>query len=142
MGGLAILVAAYVMLVWLPNRNRLLLEHDLKKFALLYHEFNDAHGRPPSTLADLESFMPKNTINAPDFYRAPRAFEMVRNNRFLVLWDAVLLPDGDANDKYVLGYEPESSEVGGLVMRAGGTVRYLTASEFNALPKIRTLAEK
>jgi hypothetical protein len=74
MGGLGILVAAYAILVWVPNRNRLLLQY--------------------------------------------------------------------ANDKYVLGHEPKASEVGGLVMRAGGTVRYLTASEFNAMPKIKTRAEK
>jgi hypothetical protein len=140
LGVVAILVAAYVAFVWLPHANRKLLEYDLKKFALLYHEYNAAHDRSPSSLDDLEAFTPEDTlgINPPETYDAPRAFEMIRSGRFIIIWDAELLPDGDQNEKYVLGYERNASEDGGLVMRAGGSVRYLTAEQFKALPKIKT----
>ena len=56
-------------------------------------------------------------INPLDMYDAPRAFEMIRKGRFVVIWDAVLLSDGDENDKYVLGYESSASEDGGHQQR-------------------------
>lgn len=142
-GVVAILMCACVVLVWLPNKHRQLLEYDFKKLALLYHEYNAAHDKAPSGLTDLESFIPEDQfgINSPDMYDAPRAFEMIRDGRFVIIWDAAILSDGDENEKYVLGYESNASEDGGLVMRAGGSVRYVTAEQFKALPRIKTRAD-
>lgn len=142
-GVVGLFVVSYVIFVWIPNENRQRLEHDLKVFALLYHEYNAEHDRAPSGLADLESFARKHAvgIDLSDMYDAPRAFDMIRDGRFVVIWDAVLLSDGDENDKYVLGYESNVPEGGGLVMYAGGSVRYVTAEEFEALPRIKTRSD-
>ena len=142
-GACALLVGSYAIFVWIPNENQRLLEHDLKVFALLYHEYNAEYDRAPSRLDDLESFAREHAvgINSSDMYDAPRAFEMIRKGRFVVIWDAVLLSNGDENDKYVLGYESSASEDGRLVMLAGGSLRYVTGEEFEALPRIKTRSD-
>jgi hypothetical protein len=143
-GLLAVLALGYALFVFIPERNRLLVEHDLKGFALLYHEFNAAQGRSPGSLADLESFARADSLggNSGLYFNLARVFEMVRNGRFVIIWDAVFFPDSEENEKYVLGHEPHAAEDGGLVMRASGSVQRLTAAEFNALPRIETRIDR
>ena len=121
------------------NLNRKLLIFEIRKFGLLYHEFYAAHGRAPNGLAELKSFTPP--LNSGELHRGERAFDAIRRGQIVIIWSAVFRDDGEENDKYLLGYESTAPEKGGITIRAGGSVREMTAEEFNAYPKIPTLAD-
>lgn len=127
-GSIASIAVAYVMLVWIPERHRLLLEHDLMTFAFRYHSYYAANGHAPSSLADLKASDRTDSL----------AIAMIRSGEFIIIWNGVLQPDGEANEKYVLGYAATAPHDGGLVMSAGASVEYMTAEQFNAMPKIET----
>jgi hypothetical protein len=44
------------------------------------------------------------------------------------------------NGKYVLGYEKDVPQSGGLVLMADGSVKHMTASEFTAAPTAKTVS--
>ncbi len=139
---LIVFLSACVLGLLVKYRLRqLLVEHELKTLALYYHNYYSTHGRAPSCLEDLETFSPPPPLGdgRAAGVDAPLAFEMVREGRFVIIWDAVFYGDSEENEKYVLGYETCTPEKGGRVMRAGGSVRFCTAEEFHACPKIRTV---
>jgi len=104
---------------------------ELAKFALEYHEFNAAHGAAPARLDDL-----KERSSA-----FPNVYTQIEDGRLVVIWNAKLSHDGNENENYVLAYEKTVPEKGGWVIRAGGSVRRMTAEEFQKLPKIEQAAE-
>lgn len=137
------LSGAYVIgsVIWrfeAEARERKLLTDELKRLVFMYHEFRDTFRRSPSNLDELVATLDLYRLRSRKFYHVPRAIEMIFQRRFVMIWDAKLLGDGDLNDKYILGYESTAPESGGLVMSAGGSVRELTANEFVRLQKIAT----
>jgi hypothetical protein len=82
--------------------------------------------RPPARLADL------------DRYQAtfPRAYEAVKSGNVVVLWGAGQKGESEAGkDESVLAYEKTVPTEGGYVLLSAGTVKKMTAAEFNAAPK-------
>lgn len=126
--------------VWLEDvsrRDQRQTELHLKRFVLHYHNFYDEHRRAPQNLEELESFHARfGSLSDPgDFFLAP---ELVRTNRFVILWNAVLRADGKENEEFVLGFDPEIEQRESLVMRAGGSVKRMTPEAFAKLPRIET----
>jgi len=99
---------------------------------LILQEVNDllhtssAGGRPPAKLADLQ----KQEQNFPKGYAAVKSGEVV------VLWGTPPQGEGQAgSNETVLAYEKAVPKEGGFVLLSAGTVKKMTADEFNAAPK-------
>lgn len=101
---------------------------ELMKFALAYHEFADQNRKGPARLDDLQK-------KRSEF---PAAAKLIQDGGFVVIWNAVLFPNSDENDKHVLGYEKAVPDKGGLVLLGGGTIQQMTAEEFKKTPKLPT----
>ncbi len=127
---------AYFVFVYLPEQHRLITKHSLRELAFLYHNYHHVYRRSPSNLEDLLRYEEQ----AGSMSGTSLATAMVREGRFILIWDAVLFPDGEENEKYVLGYEADVSQQGGLVMR-GGSVYSMSAEAFHRLPKIPTRSD-
>jgi hypothetical protein len=92
----------------------------------LLHASAGVLGRPPAKLADLDRHK--------SLY--PRAYEAVQSGAIVVLWGAALKGEGDVGrDEAVLAYEKAAPADGGYVLWSAGSVKKMTASEFNAAPK-------
>jgi hypothetical protein len=92
----------------------------------LLHSATDANRRPPAGLADL------------DRYRSlyPRGYAAIQSGEVVVLWGATLKGEGEAGrDEAVVAYEKGVPTEGGYVLLSAGTVKKMTAAEFNAAPK-------
>jgi hypothetical protein len=83
-------------------------------------------GRPPASLADLEK----------DKVHYPRGYEAVKSGDVVVLWGAALQGEPDVGkNEAVVAYEKRVPTEGGYVLLSAGTVKKMTAAEFNAAPK-------
>jgi hypothetical protein len=102
-------------------------EKQLRSFASAYTQYTESQRVSPSSLEDLKS--------------ASASFPLVRDDiqagLFLVVWGASLEKDARDNDRYVLGYEVDVPERGGIVLLGGGTVRHVSAEEFARLGRFR-----
>jgi hypothetical protein len=97
---------------------------------LLLQEVNDllhtTGARPPAKLADLQ----RQEQNFPKGYAAIKSGDVV------VLWGTPPAPEGQAgSNELVLAYEKAVPKDGGMVLLSAGTVKKMTADEFNAAPK-------
>jgi len=123
------LAAGFGLLAGCSSRPR---ERAAPEFGLL-QEVNDllhssagALGRPPAKLDDLSKH--KSSY--------PRGYEAVQSGAVVVLWGAALKGEGDAGkDEAVLAYEKATPTEGGYVLLSAGTVKKMTATEFNTAPK-------
>jgi hypothetical protein len=87
-----------------------------------------AAGRPPARVADM------------DRYRSmyPRGYAAVKSGDVVVLWGTALKGEGDAGkDEVVVAYEKSAPSDGGHVLLSAGTVKKMTAAEFNEAPKAK-----
>jgi hypothetical protein len=92
----------------------------------LLHSSAGALGRPPAKLDDLGKHK--------SIY--PRGYEAVQSGAVVVLWGAALKGEGEAGkDEAVLAYEKATPIDGGYVLLSAGTVKKMTADEFNIAPK-------
>ena len=92
----------------------------------LLHSSAGALARPPAKLDDLSKHK--------SIY--PRGYEAVQSGAVVVLWGAALKGEGDAGkDEAVLAYEKTTPTEGGYVLLSAGTVKKMTATEFNTAPK-------
>jgi hypothetical protein len=83
-------------------------------------------GRPPAKLADLGRYQAN----------FPRAYEAVKSGDVVVLWGAAQKGEEEVGrDEEVLAYEKTVPSDGGYVLLSAGTVKKMTAAEFNAAPK-------
>jgi hypothetical protein len=86
-------------------------------------------GRPPTKLADLSREQQS---------MFPRAYEAVKSGNVVVLWGAPPKGEGDVGkDETVLAYEKNVPTEGGHVLFSAGTVKKMTAADFNAAPKAK-----
>lgn len=134
--GIIFPAAAFYGFVVLPDRQMQMRKQVLFKAGFQYHEFHSVHSRPPLSLDELLQAEPSGlyALNNP---RDLSTFaSRVRGGEVTVLWGSKLMNDGDANDKYLLAYESQTPEQGGLVLMAGCTVKEMSATSFASLPKL------
>jgi hypothetical protein len=92
----------------------------------LLHASAGALGRPPAKLDDLSRH--KGTY--------PRGYEALQSGAVVVLWGAALQGEGEVGKgEAVVAYEKAAPSDGGYVLWSAGTVRKMTAAEFNSAPK-------
>jgi hypothetical protein len=97
----------------------------LQQVGELYrHATNDANGKSPSCLADLDKY----EQGFPDGY------EFIRAGKCVVLWGATMGEGADAATT-VLAYEKDVPASGGTVLMLDGSVKQLSSDEFVAAPK-------
>jgi hypothetical protein len=101
--------------------------NQLRAFAKAYHSYADSTKMSPATLADLK----------PDWAAFPRVREDIESDQFVVAWGVSLERSAAENDRYVLGYEVDVPQNGGLVLLGGGTVRQVSAEEFAQLGRFK-----
>lgn len=133
--GIAMLIA-YAIFVWLPKKKQeTIVRLDLFAVALQFHDYSTTHGRSPQNLEELKSHKPTNMFSAN---RKPPtvAYRMIEEGELTVIWGAQFSEDGNKNDEYVLGYEAQTPDVGGLVLLGGGTVEFMTADKFKQMALI------
>jgi hypothetical protein len=108
---------------YVPAAGRLVPEHDLGQFAKMY--LADAIGKPPQSLADM-----------PDLRRdMPKAYAAFKDGRYVVAWGADPNRASDGASRTVLAYEKAAPAKGGVVVFLDGSVRNVTAQEFQTFAK-------
>jgi hypothetical protein len=99
--------------------------NDLKKIALAYHNPYSAAGRGPNKVEEL----------APFFENAKDLTERLKDGTYVFAWGADIKKMTNGTSNTVLAYEAEAPSKGGVVAMADGSVRAMTAQEFNAAAK-------
>jgi hypothetical protein len=98
----------------------------LQEVNSLLHAAAGAAGRQPTKVDDLNRY--KSTY--------PQGYEAVKSGNVVVLWSTPQKGEGDVGkDETVLAYEKNVPTEGGYVLLSAGTVKKMTAAEFNAAPK-------
>jgi hypothetical protein len=82
--------------------------------------------RPPTNLADLNRYKGKFL----------RGYEAVKSGEIVVLWGTPVQGEGEVGqNEQVMAYEKDVPTSGGYVLMSAGTIKKMSASEFNAAPK-------
>lgn len=105
----------------------------LSQLGMAYHGFNMAEGRPPAGIQDLADYLAERINNSN---AAAVLIDPLKRGRLVLIWNAVLTSDGEANGKFILGYEKNVSVTGGYIVTGGGFVQLITPEQFALLPKI------
>jgi hypothetical protein len=95
----------------------------LKELGEVLKALADEGAKPPAKLAALEPIEP----------RIPVAGPAIRNGDIVYLWGAEYVSGGNK----VVAYEKHTPTEGGLVLIQDGTVKEMTADEFNSAPKAK-----
>ena len=83
-------------------------------------------GRLPAKLADLDRYK----------HMFPRGYEVVKTGDVVVFWGAPFQGEGDVGkNEVVVAYEKNVPTEGGYVLLSAGSVKKMTAAEFNTAPK-------
>lgn len=95
----------------------------------LLHMAAGETARVPAKLAALDG-RPKSMF--------PRGYEAVKSGNVVVLWEAPLKGEGEVGkDEAVIAYEKNVPTEGGYVLLSAGTIKKMTASEFQSAPKAK-----
>jgi hypothetical protein len=86
-------------------------------------------GRGPAKVADLSRFESQ----------FPRGYQAVKSGDVVVVWGAKMPGEGEAATAaaVVIAYEKKVPSEGGYVLLQNGTVKEMSAGEFNAAPKAK-----
>jgi len=96
----------------------------MQEIGRMYKGYTTDHKKPPQYLIDFNHpYEPANV----------EGFIALRDGESIMLWGGKL--PGKNADSIVLAYEKETPDKGGLVLFQDGTIKSLTAEEFNAAPK-------
>ena len=96
----------------------------MQEIGRMYNGYTTDHKKPPQYLIDFNHpYEPANV----------EGFIALRDGESIMLWGGKL--PGKNADSIVLAYEKEAPNNGGLVLFQDGTIKTLTAEEFNAAPK-------
>src|SRR5215470_11589076 len=99
----------------------------LRAFAAAYHGYAESTRMAPTSLDDLKK----------DWASFPLVRRDIESGQFVVAWGASLERSAAENDQYVLGYDVDVPQNGGLVLLGGGTVRELNAEQFAQLGRFK-----
>jgi hypothetical protein len=102
-------------------------EQQLKALGIAYHSFAAQYRLSPVDVENLQGSR----------HQFPRVYDDVVAGRFIVAWAAELGQTAAENDQYVLGYEANVPQEGGLVLLGGGTVRHMSPEEFAKLRRFK-----
>jgi hypothetical protein len=100
--------------------------NDMKMIGIAYYNFHDANNKPPSNAQDLLTIDP--TVGP--------AVALIQSGEVIFIFDAKLsdmMQQGSSN--VVLAYEAKAPNSGGVVLLGDGSVKQMTAAEFQAAPK-------
>jgi hypothetical protein len=105
--------------------------NDLKQIGLLYHAYNDAKMKGPSSAADLQTATSDPQEQAVVALAGP-------GGPYVVIWgiklsDLMKAPAGASGT--ILGYEAKVPTSGGVVLLGDASTRIMDPAEFNATPK-------
>jgi hypothetical protein len=100
----------------------------IKQIGLLYHECLDANGKAPAGVQDLA----KMAQGDPD---ATAAVALVQSGQVVFIYNVKVTEMTQGASDTVLGYEAGVPAGGGFVLLGDGSVRQMTAAEFQAAPK-------
>lgn len=96
----------------------------MQEIGRMYKGYTTDHKKPPKNLID---------FNHPYEPANMEGYTALRDGESIMLWGGKL--PGKNADSIVLAYEKEAPNNGGLVLFQDGTIKTLTAEEFNAAPK-------
>jgi len=91
----------------------------------VYTTYVKKNQKPPQKLADLTQKEQQNL--------APGATRALQSEEYVVVWGA----DTNTKDGAVLAHQKAAATDGGWVLLHDGTVKHMSASEFNAAPKAK-----
>ncbi len=98
------------------------LQNGLEELAVVYKYIAEKGEAVPRSLDDL----------AERQANLPTAWDKIVSGEYVVLWGA-----GYSSSGAVLAHEKSAPTSGGLVLLQNGTVKQMTAAEFNSAPKAR-----
>ena len=100
----------------------------LNEVANMIREYAASHNnRPPSKASDLAAYKNQYTIGA----------NAIDAGDVIVLWGASVAGEGGGGSETIIAYEKSAPDSGGAVLLQNGTVKKMTAAEFNAAPKAK-----
>jgi hypothetical protein len=111
--------------------------NDLKQIGLAYHSFNDDKKRPPKDSAELQAFEKDPQAQKVIALSAP-------GGPYVIIWSVKIgevMKSGKVSTT-VLGYEAVAPTQGGQVLMVDGSVKPMTAQEFNAATKAPSSTDK
>jgi len=108
-----------------PTGSAATAESELRDLGELFRYFAQENKRPARNVADLGSVVPE----------LPPAARAVDEGRIVVLWGGGYAPG--ARGSAVLAYEKDVSTTGGWVLLQDGSVKQMTAAEFQSAPKAK-----
>jgi hypothetical protein len=106
----------------LPRQTKM---NDLKELGVAFHSHVSTNNRGPAKLEDL----------APFYNNDAKMTERLKEGIYVFYWNVnpTSLTQGTSNT--VLAYEADAPSKGGAVLMADGSVKRMTAEEFQAAPK-------
>ena len=121
----AIVAACAAVLVWPASGSAVSLDSGgkaaLEDLGQLLKSLADEGRKPPTKLAELESVEPMIPVAAP----------AIRSGDVVYLWGSAYSSGGTL----VVAYEKKVAAEGGYVLLQSGTVKEMTAAEFQSAPK-------
>ena len=129
MGAVCVIAVAFAaMRLVIQSREIKKQRHTLGAVGWAYHASLGDTGHLPREMADM-SFL---------WAEWPEAAQALKDGEVVVLWNAEVR--GSDNSKYILGWHKDVPAKGGLVLMADGVVKHMTAGEFNAGPKAKSVS--
>ncbi len=99
---------------------------EFQELSDLFHAAAGKVGHAPTKLADLAT--------AKGMF--PKAYELVKSGDVIIVWGTPPKGEGDVgNNEVVLAYEKKVPTEGGYVLMSAGTIKKMSATEFNSTSK-------
>jgi hypothetical protein len=108
--------------------NRAKKANQLKVIGIWYHNYHDANAKGPSGPQDLQQFAAED----------PAALQALQAGQFVIIWNVKIsdvTKSGQSVADVVLGYDSVVPSSGGGVLFVDGSVKQLTAQDFQQAPK-------
>ena len=99
--------------------------NDVKVIGLAYHNFVDAEAKAPTQAADLVKYMGGD----------PGGTKAISDGSFVFLYGVKPIDMTQGTSLTVVGHDAAAPTAGGLVLMGDGSVRQVTAAEFQGLVK-------